>query len=36
MTLDSKEGVLVPGVVLIPLRIVTKLSMTKSENLLEN
>lgn len=27
---------LVPGVVLIPLRIATKLSMTKSENILEN
>ena len=27
---------LVPGVVLIPLRIATKLSMTKSESILEN
>ena len=27
---------LVPGVVLIPLRIATKLSMTNSENILEN
>ena len=27
---------LVPGVVLIPLQIVTKLSMTKSESIMEN
>ena len=31
-----KERALLPGVVLVPLRIATKLSMTKSESILEN
>ena len=32
----SAFGTLVPGAVLIPLRIATKLSMTKSERIFEN
>ena len=32
----DNEIKLVPGVVLIPLQIATKLSMTKSESMLEN